>query len=109
MQLMPILLVAAVMAVSNGMQPMGADWHISIPMQWLLAWGPVLAMLVIATILLRKCDQALARGRVQRPAATIEWVMRVSRALILINHALTVMVFGWLGAVRQFTGNLVLI
>jgi Zn-dependent protease with chaperone function len=56
-----------------------------------------------------RCDRAIRRGRSIRPIAAAERIAAAGRWLLLANHALAVLVWGWLDAVRGLTGDLVLV
>lgn len=109
MQLMPLLLVMVVMAVDNGLRPLGADWHWPHSWVWAIAWGPVLAVLLTAWIGESIVDRRLSKGRRHRPLAASEMILRFSRWALLANHVAAVLVFNWLGAIRAVPGDLILV
>ncbi|MCI0365916.1 MAG: M48 family metallopeptidase [Phycisphaerales bacterium] len=121
MQLVPLLLVAVVMAVDEGLQPIGAGWGLSEPAIAALAIGPNILILALAGVSIAWRKRQLSRrggstGAFSPLADVIPRVMvgaerdvRIARALILVNHAAAVLVFGWVGAVRALTGDLILI
>ena len=109
MQLLPILLVAIVMAVDQGLRPVGVDWGLSRAMVAEIAWIPVALVVFFCWLGVRVCEQKLSRGRSPRPIIIADRMVRVARWIIVLNHAVAVLVFGWLETVRSVTGNLVLV
>lgn len=109
MSILPIILIAIVMAVDGGLTPLGRAWPIPNWAPWLEMWLPPLVILVIAWLGVRLCAKRLARGRVPGPLITADRLMRATRWLIVINHIIAVLVLDGLGAVRRVTGDLVLV
>jgi STE24 endopeptidase len=109
MQLAPIFLVAALMAVDSGLTPVGESWGLSRWMMALAAIGPLFPTLLLTWLGVWRCIRQLARGRVPGPIVLAERLTRWSRLAIVIIHVLGVTVFGWLDLVRSVTGDLVFV
>lgn len=109
MQLLPILLVAVVMAVDEGLHPIGARWELSRGLVAALANAPVVVIVLLATLAVARCERQLRAGRVPGPIIWADRCVRYARTLIVLNHAAAVLVFGWLGAVRSVTGDLIML
>lgn len=109
MQLLPLLLVAIVMVVDGGLKPAGAGWHLGSVTVASLALVPVLAVVALAMLGVAGCERQLALGKVPGPIIAAERIVRSARWLIVGNHAAAVLIFGWLGAVRSFTGDVILL
>lgn len=109
MQLLPIVLVAAVLIADSGVSPIGAQWHLSHGQVTLLAIAPVL-MAILATYWgTRWCLRRLRRGVTPGPFIAAERIMRWCRWIIVVNHLVVVLAFGWLQVVRLWTDDLILL
>jgi Zn-dependent protease with chaperone function len=114
MQLVPILIVAVVMAADE-LRPIGAQWHLPWWSVAALALAPVLLLVVLAAAAVtwsaRRIDRVKSDGAAlpsaQRAVAVAERTVRACRGLLVVNHVAAVLVFGWLGAVRSLTGNVI--
>ena len=110
MQLYPILLIAVLLAWDGGLRLALADdsalgsWTVTA-----LACGPVLVVLSLTQGGLWWCDRRLARGDTPGAVLAAERLVRGARWLLLVNHGVAVLVFGWLGTVRGAVGNLILV
>ena len=109
MQLAPIFLVAALMAVDGGLTPVGESWGLSRWMMALAAIGPLFPTLLLTWLAVWRCMRQLSRGRVPSPIIAAERFTRWSRVAIVLIHVLGVTVFGWLDLVRIVTGDLIFI
>jgi len=109
MQLAPIFLVAALMAVDGGLTPVGESWGLSRWMMALAAIGPLFPTLLLTWLGVWRCMKQLSRGRVPSPIIAAERFTRWSRVAIVLIHVLGVTVFGWLDLVRSVVGDLVFV
>jgi STE24 endopeptidase len=108
-QILPIILVAAVMAVDSGVSPLGAEWTIAPWMILLNLWLTPAIVLALAWLGVILCVKRLKRGRMPGPLIAAERLLRATRWLIAINQLACVLVLNGLSAVRSFTGDLILI
>ena len=110
MPLYPIVLIAVLLAWDGGLR-LGPDdgWSIGAWMVAALACGPVLVLVGLTQVGLLWCDRRLARGDTPRAILVAERLAHSARLLILVNHAVAVLVFGWLGTVRDAMGDLILL
>ncbi|MHC5022522.1 MAG: M48 family metallopeptidase [Planctomycetota bacterium] len=109
MQLLPILLVAAVLAADGGLRLIDRPGWLTPLASSALVIGPVLLILALAWMRLAWCRRALDRGRGAAAIIAADRAARLARALILLNHAAALLAFDWLGVVRSWTGDLVLV
>jgi STE24 endopeptidase len=109
MQLMPVLLLAVVMAVDGGLQPIGALWGLSNWFVVTMTVAPVALIVLLSWAGLRWCDRRLDRGEAYRAVNTSDRIMRWSRWLVLANHAFAVLVLNWVGVVRDALGDVVVL
>lgn len=109
MQLLPIILVAVVMAVAGGVQPLGSNLHILEWAIWIDLGLVPLGLVAMAWAAVTMCVRRLRRGRVPGPLIAAERIVRATRWLIVANHCCAVLVLGALRAVRSLTGDLILI
>ena len=109
MQLMPVLLLAVVMAVDGGLRPVGAEWGLPPWLVAALAIAPVAMIVGLAWAGLTLCDQRLNRGRVHRAVDTSDRIMRWSRWLLLANHVFVVLVLNWVAVVRSVLGDVIVL
>ncbi len=110
MPLYPIVLIAVVLAWDGGLRLAPDDgWSIGAWMVTALACGPVLVLVGLTQGGLVWCDRRLARGDTPRAVLVAERLAHGARWLILVNHAVAVLVFGWLGTVRNAMGDLILL
>jgi Zn-dependent protease with chaperone function len=108
-QILPIILVAAVMAVDGGVRPLAADWRVE---PWLVMaqlWLTPALILALGWLGVKMCLAGLRRGRVPGPMIAADRLMRAARWLIAANQLAGVLVLDGLGVTRLFTGDLVLI
>jgi Zn-dependent protease with chaperone function len=108
-QILPIILVAAVMAVDGGVRPLAADW--AVPAGWIIAWmwlTPA-SLLLLAWLGIRVCEARLRRGRMPGPLVAADRIMRAARWFIAVNQVACVLLVDGLAAVRAMTGDLILI
>lgn len=109
MQVLPIILVAVVMMVDGGLTPLGAEWNVP---EWISLgdlWIPPFAMVLLAWLVVGVCVKRLRSGRTPGPFLTAERTVRATRWFIVANHVIAVLVLNALGAVRRWTGDLILI
>lgn len=108
MQLLPILLIAVVLAADAGLtltdEPAGSWW-----LMVTIACLPPVLILCAQWVSVRMCLRAATRLRSPRPFMTTERLAILARLLMIVNHAVAVLVFGWLQAVREMVGDLVLV
>ncbi len=113
MQLFPILIVMVVVAADGGLQAgfaaepdtaVGAAWSTAA-----IAWVPMVGLLEMAWLGVRRCEGRLHAGKTPRPIMAAERIVRYSRWLILAHYAVAVLLFGWLSAVRAAVGDLILV
>jgi STE24 endopeptidase len=109
MPLLPVLLVAIVLAVDEGLRPVGADWGVSRAWVLTIAWAPVLIALMCCMLVVRRSVRKMNRGDGPDSIFTAERFIRYTRWFLVTNQAIAVLVFGWLGVVRSVTGDLVLV
>ena len=109
MPLLPVLLVAIVLAVDEGLRPVGASWGISRAWVVVIAWAPVMLALIGCMLTVRRSVRKMNRGGGAQAIFTAERFIRHTRWFLVINHAAAVLVFNWLGVVRSFTGDLILV
>ena len=110
MPLYPIVLIAVLLAWDGGLRPAPNDgWSIGAWMVAALACGPVLVLVGLTQGGLLWCDRRLSRGDTPRAILVAERLAHSARLLILVNHAVVVLVFGWLGTVRDAMGDLILL
>ncbi len=109
MQLLPIILVAVVMAVDGGLTPLGAKWHVPPALVWVDLWLPPLLLAGLAWLHVARCGRRIGRAGGMRALISAERTIRVTRWLIAVNHIAAIVVLGGLGAVRRVTGDLILI
>lgn len=107
MQLLPLLLMAVIMAVDSGLKPVGSDWGLGRVAVVTMAIGPVLIIFLLTMLGMEWCRRQLDLGRVPGPIIAAERMARFARAAIVVNHIVVVLVFGWLGTVRSFVGNVI--
>ncbi|UCD73764.1 MAG: M48 family metalloprotease [Phycisphaerales bacterium] len=109
MQLFPIVLVAVVLAASEGLALGHGESGPNPVVALVVAWALAAVILLTAWIGTVWCCRRIDGGSGSRPIVTAEHLCRWSRTAFLINHALAVFAFGWLEVVRDWTGDLVLI
>lgn len=109
MQVMPVILVAAVLAVSGGLTPLGAAWNVPAWLPWLVAWLPPMAIVGGCRLLVRLADRSLRRGGGPRTILAAERAIRAARWGLVANHLLAIFVFDGLGAVRGAVGDPILL
>ena len=109
MQLLPIILVAVVMAVDGGLTPLGAKWHVPPSLVWLDLWLLPLLLGGLAWLHVARCGRRIGRAGGMRALLSAERTIRVTRWLIALNHIAAIVVLDGLGAVRRLTGDLILI
>ncbi len=109
MQLLPILLVAALVAVDGGLRPLGAAWGLGHETVALISCGPIAIAVLFCAFGMSWCERRLRRGEIPRPLMMAERMGHFARTVIVATHMLAVLVFGWLDAVRSTVGNLVLV
>lgn len=110
MQLFPILLIAVLLAWDGGLRLVPDDgWALGPWTVTVLACGPVLALLGLIQGGLWWCDRRLARGDTPRAVLTADRLVHGARWLILVNHGVAVLAFGWLGTVRGAVGDLIIV
>ncbi len=110
MQLFPILLIAVLLAWDGGLRLAPDDgWSLGPWSVTALACGPVLVLLSLTIGGLWWCDRRLGRGDTPRAVLAAERLVRGARLLILVNHGVAVLTFGWLGTVRGAVGNLIIV
>ncbi|MHC4428616.1 MAG: M48 family metalloprotease, partial [Planctomycetota bacterium] len=105
MQLYPILLIGVLLAWDGGMG-LRLDlegWAVAA-----VAGVPVLAVLAAAQIGVLDCRRRLAAGK-PRAVVVADRLVQGARWALLVNHAVAVLIFGWLGTVRSAVGDLVLV
>jgi len=96
-----------IMAVDSGLKPVGADWGLSDIAVTTLAIGPVLLTLLLTMLALEWCRRQLDHGRAPGSIIAAERIARFARAMIVVNHVVVVLVFGWLGTVQSFLGHVI--
>ncbi len=110
MPLYPIVLIAVMLAWDGGLRLVPDDgssigaWAVTA-----LACGPVLVLVGLTQGGLLWCDRRLSGGDTPRAVLVAERLAHGARWLILVNHAVAVLVFGWLGTVREAMGDLILL
>lgn len=109
MQVLPIILVAVVMAVDGGLRPLGAGWNVPDWLGWTGLWAPPALALALCWAVVARCLRRLRRGRVAAPLMAAERTIRAARALIAVNFVVAVVALDGLGAVRRATGDLILV
>ena len=101
MQLYPILLIAVLLARDGGL--ILADGNMAIT-GWgalAIAYGPIIALLVITQFAVLWYQKRLTRGDTPRAIIAAERFVRISRWFILIHHFVIVLAFDWLSAIRN--------
>ncbi len=109
MQLYPILLIAVLLAKDGGLSIEDGDMAISGWGALAVAYGPIIALLVIAQLAVLRYQKRLTRGDTPRAIFAAERFVRVFRWLVLVHHVVIVLVFDWLGAIRGVIGNLIIL
>lgn len=110
MQILPLLLVLILIAADEGVSPPAAlHWELSQSNVILVAWGPVLAIVLLSALGMSWCRRRMDRGRGPGPIIIADRLARIARTLIVINHAAAVLMFGWLFVIRKAIGNLILV
>ncbi len=110
MQLFPILLIAVLLAWDGGLRLAPADgWSLGSWSVTALACGPVLVLLGLTIGGVWWCDRRLSSGDTPRAVVDADRMVFAARWLILVNHGVVVLTFGWLGTVRGAVGNLIII
>lgn len=108
MQLLPILLVAALMAVDGGLRPIGADWGLSHAQTAALTCGSIALALLAMAVAIWWCEHRLKRGDVHA-IISADRMGRALRLVVVFIHLAAVLVLDWLGAVRSVLGDWVLL
>lgn len=108
-QILPIILVAAIMAVDGGVTPLGADWSIAPWAIILQLWATPAILLAVAWVGVRVCAARMNRGQMPGPMIAADRLLRATRWLIALNQIMCVLVLNGLGAVRSFTGDLIIV
>lgn len=109
MSLLPIILVAAILAVDGGLEPLGARWNLNPATVVALALGPVALTLAVMNAGIWWFDRRLAQGKSRRAFIHADRLGRIARTVIVISHLASVLVFGWVGMVRSVTGDPILV
>ena len=110
MPLYPIVLIAVMLAWDGGLRLAPDDgWSIGAWAVTALACGPVLVLVGLTQGGLLWCDRTLSGGDTPRAVMVAERLAHGARWLILVNHVVAVLVFGWLGTVRNAMGDLILL
>ena len=109
MQLLPIILIAVVMAVDGGLTPLAVDWQVPTWLTLLVLWGPPLLLAGVVWLHVARCGRRIGRPGGMRALISAERTIRLTRWLIAINHIGAIIVLDGLSAVRRFTGDLILI
>ncbi len=109
MQLFPILLIAVVLAGDGGLS---AGSPRSAPAGWAaaaIACLPVALLLAALATGMRACGRRMTGRRPARAMVAADRMARGTRWVLLAHHAVAVLGFGWLAAVRGVMGDLVLV
>ena len=109
MSLVPIILVAAILAVDGGLEPLGARWNLDPAAVIALTLGPVAMAFSISAIGIWWCDKRLTLGKSRRAFIHADRLGRIARTFIVTSHLVSVLVLGWLGTVRSVVGDPVLL
>ena len=109
MNLLPILLVVIVLAVDEGLRPVGLDWGLGSAAITVMALVPVALAVLWAHLAARWCIRRIDRTGDPHIIFAADRMIRWARWLLIFNHAMVVLVFGWLQTVRSLTGNLVFV
>lgn len=108
MQLYPILLIAVLLARDGGLQ-FTDNMAITGWGALAIAFGPIIALLVISQVAVSWYQRRLTRGDTPRAIIAAERFIKIARWFVLAQHITIVLVFDWLGAIRDATGNLILL
>ncbi|MCP3905910.1 MAG: M48 family metalloprotease [Planctomycetes bacterium] len=108
-QLFPIIIVAIVLIADSSPGLARTEPLLDPPWTTVLALGPVLAILLLAALGLRRCDRRLARGQAPGPIIAADRMLAVARWAIVVAHASAVLLLGWLAAVRAVIGDWILL
>ncbi len=109
MQLYPILLIGVLLVSDGGLKLATDRLSLSGPVVTAIACGPVLLVLSVAHFGVRGYERRCAGEAAPRAIWAAERLVRLARGLLLVNHAVAVLVFGWMETVRAVVGNGVLI
>ncbi len=109
MLLLPILLIAVILAADAGLSVMPESRTFSGAVATSIACGGPLLILLVQWAWTRTCRNAMNRGRVPGPIMSAERMAILARLLIFICHAAAILAFGWLELVRSVVGDLVLV
>lgn len=109
MQLYPILLIAVLLARDGGLRIADGDMAITGWGALAIAYGPIIALLVITQFAVLWYQKRLTHGDTPRAIIAAERFVRISRWFILIHHFVIVLAFDWLSAIRDVVGNNILL
>ncbi len=106
MQIYPILLVAVVLAADAGLNG-GAAFAVSDRWAAVIAIAPPVLLVLLAAAGVAVCRRRLDRDHRVAAVAAADRIVRWARWSMLANHALAVLLFGWLGVVRRAVGDVI--
>ena len=109
MQLFPIVLVAVVLAAAGRLELKPGQGHPDPVIGLVVACAPVAGILLLTWAGTAWCCRRIDRGRGSRLIVSAERMSRWSRTAFLVNHALAVLLFGWLEVVRGVIGDPILL
>jgi len=109
MQLYPILVVAVILIADAGLAVGDRAGHEAGWPALAAAVAPVALLLLLAALVLSWCMRRMTAGRAPRSIVTADRMIRHARWLILLIHAVAVLLYGWLQAVRDTVGDLILV
>ena len=108
MQVLPILLVAAILLADSGLSPPGAPWFTGGAVL-LVSLGPFLLLAAGVELAMRRAHARLLASGDTRWIRRAGRVPPVTRGLVLILHVAAVLCFGWVAAVRGVLGDIILL
>ncbi|MEM7228187.1 MAG: M48 family metallopeptidase [Planctomycetota bacterium] len=108
MQLIPVLLVAIVLAAPMGVGRLDG-YAVETSMTLAAVFTPLVVLMAFQWWVVRRCRRQVILGQVRRGMRRLDrWDHRI-RWLIVLHLAVVVFVYGWVDCVRTFTGDLVLV
>ncbi|MCH2132280.1 MAG: M48 family metalloprotease [Phycisphaerales bacterium] len=108
MSLLPLVLVAAILAADAGYGVSLGTLSQDPILVAVTAIGPTIVILLVAWWTCRRTARHVGQGHAERMAGAAALV-RLARALVLINAIFAVLALEWLGTIRGLTGDLVFV
>lgn len=109
MQLLPILLIAVILAADAGLSFFKDPLIHSHGITATAVILPMLIILLVQWIVTKASLRRLKAGKSLRPIITVERMSNTARIVLLLLHAFAVLGLGWLDLMRSMIGDVILL